>query len=122
VPVSAAARPEAESADIPGEPSDDELPGPRPVPPVVVPRWVQLVVLPVALLGLWALARAAGTVLLILIIASVIALILNPLVKVLERGMPPRLASLLVYVVGFAALGRIGVLLSDPISTQVSRV
>ena len=32
----------------------------RPGPPVVVPRWVQLVLLPLALLGLWALARAAG--------------------------------------------------------------
>src|SRR5689334_7153369 len=56
-----------------------------PVAPVVVPRWIQLVVLPIALLGLWALARAAGTVLLILLVASTVALILNPLVKMLER-------------------------------------
>ena len=48
--------------------------GPTPPPgPWVVPRWVQLVVLPLALLALWALARAAHTVVLILIIASVIA-------------------------------------------------
>src|SRR5205085_3609683 len=121
VPVSAAARPEAESADIPGEPSDDELPGPRPVPPVVVPRWVQLVVLPVALLGLWALARAAGTVLLILIIASVIALILNPLIKLLERGRIHRgLAIFLVYLAGFGFFAGIVVLLADPVSNQVS--
>jgi hypothetical protein len=58
-----------------------ELPPLHPgVPPVVVPRWVQLVLLPIALLALWALARAAGTVLLVLVIAGVIALILNPLV------------------------------------------
>ena len=31
---------------------------PKP-PPVVVPRWVQLVLLPLALLGVWALARAS---------------------------------------------------------------
>jgi predicted PurR-regulated permease PerM len=92
------------------------------VPPVVVPRWVQLVLLPIALLGLWALARAAGTVLLVLIAASVIALILNPLVRQLERRRLPRgLAILLVYVAAFAAVGGIGVLLSNPISTQVSR-
>ncbi len=122
VPVAAGDPPESETAEIPGEPDGAELPpAPRPVPPVVVPRWVQLVLLPLALLGLWALARAAGTVLLVLIIASVIALILNPLVKVLERGMPRGLAILLVYVGGFAAVGGIGVLLSDPISTQVSR-
>ena len=40
------------------------------VPPVVVPRWIQLVLLPLAILGLWALARAAGTVFLILVVAS----------------------------------------------------
>jgi predicted PurR-regulated permease PerM len=74
------------------------------------------------LLGLWALARAAGTVLLILIVASVIALILNPLIKLLERRRLPRgLAILVVYVGGFACLGGVGVLLSNPISTQVSR-
>jgi len=94
----------------------------RPLP-VVVPRWVQAVVLPLALLGLWALARASGTVLLILLAASAIALILNPLVKALERGQVPRgLAILLVYLGFFAALGGLGVLLSDPISTQVTRL
>ena len=52
-------------------------------PPVIVPRWIQLVLLPIGLLGLWALARASGPVLLILIVASMVALVLNPLVKVL---------------------------------------
>jgi predicted PurR-regulated permease PerM len=122
-PIDQGRPPEATDAGAPGEPDADDLPSPaRPVAPVVVPRWVQLVVLPLALLGLWALARAAGTVLLILVIASVIALILNPLIKLFERRHLPRgLAILLVYVGGFAALGGIGVLLSDPISTQVSR-
>jgi predicted PurR-regulated permease PerM len=103
-----------------------ELPlgtGGPPVAPVVVPRWVQLVILPIALLGLWALARAAGSVLLILIAASTIALILNPLVKMLERRRVPRgLAILLIYLAGFASLAGAGVLLSSPISTQVTRL
>src|ERR1700751_6101538 len=55
--------------------------GPILPPPVVVPKWVQLVLLPLAILGLWALARAAGPVLLILVAASTLALILNPLIK-----------------------------------------
>src|SRR4030081_1489945 len=106
----------------PPEPdADEEHPGdapraphagaaPQPVPPVVVPRWVQLVLLPIALLALWALARAAGPVLLILIVASVVALILNPLVALLERGHVPRgLAILFIYLGGFAALGGAGV-------------
>src|SRR6185312_13950283 len=45
------------------EPAPADAPdAPQTVPPVVVPRWIQLVVLPLALLGLWALARAAGSV------------------------------------------------------------
>jgi predicted PurR-regulated permease PerM len=92
-------------------------------PPVVVPRWVQLVILPLAVLGLWALARATGTVLLILLGASTVALILNPIVKfVSSRGRIPRgLAILFVYLAGIAFIGGIGVLLSDPVSTQITR-
>jgi predicted PurR-regulated permease PerM len=88
---------------------------------VVVPRWVQLVVLPLAILGLWALARAAGTVLLVLIAASTFALILNPLVKMLvRRGLPRGLAILAVYLALFAVLAGVGLALSNPLSTQVA--
>jgi putative heme transporter len=92
-----------------------------PVAPVVVPRWVQLVMLPLGVLGLWALARAAGTVLLVLIAAATLALILNPVVRRLNRRRVPRgLAILLVYVASFAALGGVGVLLANPVSKQVA--
>ena len=94
-----------------------------PVAPVIVPRWIQLVLLPIALLGLWALARAAGPVLLILVAASTVALILNPLVKMIEhRGVRRGLSILAVYLSGFALLGGVGVLLTDTISTQVSHL
>ncbi len=87
----------------------------------MVPRWVQLVLLPLALLGLWALARAAGPVVLILIAASTVALLLNPLVKMLERRRLPRgLAILAVYVGIVAVLVGVGILLADPVSTQVN--
>jgi predicted PurR-regulated permease PerM len=82
---------------------------------------VQLVLLPISLLGLWALARAAGSVLLILIVASMVALILAPLVRVLERGIPRGLAIALVFVGGFAVLGGIGVLLANPVTSQITR-
>ncbi len=90
--------------------------------PVVFPRWMQLVLLPLALLALWALARAAHTVLLILVAASMAALILNPLVKRVERYLPRGLAIALVYLMFLALIAGVGVLLSDPISTQVSRL
>ena len=87
---------------------------------VVVPRWVQLVLLPLAVLAVWALAKAAGKVLLIFIVAAVIALILNPAVAFLERSRLPRgLAVLAVYLAFFLALAGIGFLLANPISNQV---
>ena len=92
-----------------------------PEPPrVVVPRWVQIVVLPLALLALWALARASGRLLLLFVVAGVIALILNPAVSFLQRQRLPRgLAVLAVYLAFFLTLTGIGFLLANPISNQV---
>src|SRR3954453_2169768 len=98
--------------------------GDRPhVPPVVVPRWDQLVMLPVGILALWALARAVGTVLLIFIVAGVIALILNPLVASLQRRLrfPRGLAVATVYLGLLAVVVAIGFLLANPISDQAGR-
>jgi predicted PurR-regulated permease PerM len=87
---------------------------------VVVPRWVQLVLLPLALLALWALAKAAGKVLLIFIVAAVIALILNPAVTFVQRPRVPRgVAVLAVYLAFFLTLAGIGFLLANPIANQV---
>jgi predicted PurR-regulated permease PerM len=96
------------------------------VPPgpalVVVPRWVQLVTLPLAILALWALARAAGTVLLVFGAAAIIALILNPGVAALQRRRLPRgLAIPVIYLGVFGVLIGVGVMLANPISDQVSR-
>jgi predicted PurR-regulated permease PerM len=89
-------------------------------PRVVVPRWVQLVVLPLTVLAAWMLAKAAGKVLLLFIVAALIALILNPAVSFAQRGRIPRgLAVLSVYVAFFVGLAGIGVLLANPISNQV---
>jgi predicted PurR-regulated permease PerM len=91
-------------------------------PRAVVPRWVQLVVLPIAIVAAWAIGKAAGKVLLLFIIAGLIALILNPAVALLHRTHAPRgLAVLAVYVAFFVSLAGIGVLLANPISHQVQR-
>ena len=98
---------------------DSERP-PEPPPRAIVPRWVQLVLLPLALLAVWAVAKAAGKVLVIFIVAALIALILNPAVAFLQRGKLPRgLAVLAVYLAFFLMLSGIGVLLANPISNQV---
>jgi len=101
---------------------EDRAPEQAPVAPpkVVVPRWVQLVLLPLSLLAVWALARAAGKVFLIFIVASVIALILNPAVASLQRSRFPRgLAVLAVYLAFFLSLAGVALLLANPISNQV---
>ncbi len=101
--------------------ADAAAPAARAAPPrVVVPRWIQLVALPLALLALWALAKAAGKVLVLFIIAGLIALILNPAVALVQRARLPRgLAVLAVYLAFFLTLAGIGFLLANPISNQV---
>jgi predicted PurR-regulated permease PerM len=112
------ALPAPEEQELTGEAVAPTAPEP---PRVVVPRWVQLVLLPLALLALWALARASGKVLLIFIVAAVIALILNPAVAFLQRSRLPRgLAVLAVYLAFFLTLAAIGFLLANPISEQVT--
>jgi putative heme transporter len=90
-------------------------------PRAIVPRWVQLVVLPLAIVAVWAIAKAAGKVLLLFIIAGLIALILNPAVSLVHRRMPRGLAVLAVYVAFFLALAGIGFAVANPISHQVQR-
>src|SRR3984893_4798190 len=115
--------PESTPEAAPTSEREHDSVGPQPpaTPPrVLVPRWVQLVLLPLALLALWALARAAGKVLLIFIVAGLIALILNPAVALLQRPRLPRgLAVLAVYLAFFLTLSGIGFLLANPISRQV---
>jgi putative heme transporter len=100
--------------------SDSDGDAPAEPPRVVVPRWVQLVLLPVALLALWVIAKAAGKVLVLFIVAGLIALILNPAVALVQRARLPRgLSVLAVYLAFFLMLAGIGFLLVNPISNQV---
>ena len=96
-------------------------------PREVIPRWVQLAVLPIALLAVWSLAKVAGEVLLLFIVAGLIALILNPAVSFLQRRrlpgghhMPRGLAVLSVYIGFFLIVAGIGVAVANPISNQVT--
>ena len=91
-------------------------------PPVVVPRWIQLVLLPLALLGAFEIAQAAGSIFVIVLAACVIAMILNPLAKRLQRLLPRGVAiaaSYLVVALCFAVV--IGVLV-EPVANEISHV
>lgn len=116
---------EREEAPAAAEPLADPPPAAPParVAPVVVPRWVQLVALPLAVLGFYQLLRAAGPVLLLFVIAALLALLLNPFVALVRRtGLPRGLSVLVVLLLLATALTGIGILVSVPISNQVSSI
>ena len=93
-----------------------------PVEPVVVPRWIQAVVLPLAIVGMFLLLKAAGPVALIFIVAALVALLLNPFVVMLQRARFPRgLAVLCVFLGLIVAVAGVVAVLADPIGDQVSR-
>jgi predicted PurR-regulated permease PerM len=99
-------------------------PPPANVAPVVVPRWVQLVTLPLAIVALWIIAKAAGVVLLVFVVAAVVALILNPLVSFIQRvvRLPRGLAVAAVYVGLLFTLTGAGFLLANPIADQARKL
>ncbi len=74
-------------------------------PTIRVPRWIQLVGLPVGLLIIWMLAGLLGHALFLFLVSAVIAFLLNPLVRDLKRMRLPRgLAVALVFLVFAAAV------------------
>src|SRR4051794_7954642 len=115
--------PEDKTDPLPeARPPAQEPARPAPAVPVVVPRWVQLVTVLLGGFALYAIAHAAGPVLLLFITAAIIALILNPVVAALQRLRVPRgLAILIVYAGFFATLAFVGTLLVNPVAEQFSK-
>src|ERR1700730_3950210 len=91
-----------------------------------VTKWVRRVLIPLAILAwagvviliLWAAGYVARTILL-LVIATLLAYALSPLVTLLERVVPRFLAILLVYLI---VLGGIGTLLYFIVRTTVDQI
>jgi predicted PurR-regulated permease PerM len=75
-----------------------------PGPTIQIPRWIQLVVLPVLLVLAFLLAAKLGHVLFLFLTASVIAFTLNPLVRDLTRLKIPRGPSVFIVYTVFAAV------------------
>jgi predicted PurR-regulated permease PerM len=74
-----------------------------PRPTIQVPRWIQLVGLPVLLVLAFLLAGTLGHVLFLFLTASVIAFMLNPLVRDVTRLKVPRALSVTIVYAIFAA-------------------
>src|SRR5438874_7851181 len=76
-------------------------PAARP-PRIQIPRWIQLVGLPLLLLLLWVFARAAGHALFLFLVAALLALLLDPIVLGLGRLRIRRGFSVALVYVTFA--------------------
>ena len=105
------------------DPLDGEPPPAAPtVDKVVVPRWIQLVALPLCVIAIYLVAKAAGVVIIAFTVAAVVALILNPMVSFLQRRRLPRGLSIgLVYLGLLFVLAGAGVLLANPVADQAQK-
>lgn len=87
---------------------------------IQIPRWVQMVGLPIIILLVWFAASLITTALFIFISATVISLMLNPLVRQLERIRVPRYIG--VFIVYLALLAIIVVTLIIVIPPTISQL
>ncbi len=71
---------------------------------IQIPRWIQLVGLPLLLLLLWVVAGAARHVVFLFLVAALIAFLLNPLVRGLTRVWIPRGFGVALVYLSFAAM------------------
>ena len=88
-------------------------------PRIRVPRWVQLVGLPLLLVLVWILANATVHIVFLFMVAALVALLLDPLVRALQRIRLPRgLSVAVVYLLFAAALVVIILAIATAIVTQ----
>ena len=94
---------------------------------IVIPRWIQLVGLPLVLLFLWVVAGAVRHVIFLFLVALLIALLLSPIVRLVQRVRLPRgfavaIVYLLFVLVLIAAIGAIGTVVVSETKTAAKRV
>ena len=70
---------------------------------IAIPRWIQLVGLPLLLLFAWTMASTVGRVVFLFIVAGLIDLLLNPIVRALGRVWIPRGIAIAIVYLAFAA-------------------
>ncbi len=87
---------------------------------ITVPRWVQLGTLPVLLIIGWLLLGVIGEAIFIFIVATLLALVLNPFVRGLQRLKVPRpLGVAIVYLLGVGLLAGALILIIPPLVRQI---
>jgi predicted PurR-regulated permease PerM len=87
------------------------------------PAWAKLVAVAAVLVILWILGQTIGPVLLVFTVSTIVALLLNPVVRFLRRFHIPRGLAVLTVFVGFIATIALSVsLVISPVRTQVEEI
>ncbi|HEY4412414.1 MAG TPA: AI-2E family transporter, partial [Gaiellaceae bacterium] len=97
------------------------MPGPPAAPRIVIPRWVQLVGLPLLLLLVWTVAGVVRHAVFLFLVALLIALLLNPVVRGLGRVWIPRGLAVAIVYLAFAAALALAVLALATVVVQQTR-
>ena len=88
---------------------------------IEIPRWMQLVGLPLALVLVWIVAGAVRHVVFLFLVALLIALLLNPLVRGLGRVWIPRGLGVAIVYLSFAAAVALAVIALATVVVQQTR-
>jgi predicted PurR-regulated permease PerM len=95
--------------------------GPPSATRIVIPRWVQLVGLPLLLLLVWTVAGVVRHAVFLFLVALLIALLLNPVVRGLGRVWIPRGLAVAIVYLAFAAALALAVLALATVVVQQTR-
>jgi predicted PurR-regulated permease PerM len=88
-----------------------------------MPPWAQYFLVPALLFVVWVVGQTVGHVLFVFIVSVVVALMLNPLVRIVRRARIPRgLAVLVVYLTFVAAVAGSVFLVVGPVQDQVREI
>jgi predicted PurR-regulated permease PerM len=88
---------------------------------IEIPRWIQLVGLPLVLVFLWVAAGAVRHALFLFLVAALIALLLNPLVRGLGRAWIPRGLAVAIVYLSFAAAVAVAIVALATVVVQQTR-
>jgi predicted PurR-regulated permease PerM len=94
---------------------------------IVIPRWIQLVGLPIAFVAAWLLLSAVSHVVLLFLVAALVAILLEPLVRALHRVWIPRGLSIAIVYLSFTAaivvvVAALGVVVVDRTEAAANRI
>jgi predicted PurR-regulated permease PerM len=90
---------------------------------ILIPRWIQLVGLPLVVVGSWLLVSAVNGAVFVFVVAALIAILLNPIVRAFcAMRLPRGIAVFLVYFCFAVAIVGVSVIAGTVIAREVQSV